>query len=143
MIIERGNKFICLCDRQGCKGILNSEVDIAWKMYEIVFGVDPTIAREIGNVIVTKERFHFCGGCRKSYESTIISLITRFSGKTLNDICTDPHLHKDLGCWITLIDVLGGPPLRNYQIPYDVFHNIYIAFCVAPTNHGGTIIYNV
>src|SRR4030043_1050590 len=106
MIMQRGNELICICDHRGCRGILRSSVDIAWKMYEIVFGVYPSILPRINQAAVTTlKKFHFCDYHRKiCYEDAIIMSIAGWSGKPLNNICNDPNLHGDLGCWVTLID---------------------------------------
>jgi hypothetical protein len=98
-------------------------------MWEVVFGVHPEIMPKIGRpAVVQLHNFHFCNKCRPWYETLISILIIKHTCLKLDNICSDPELHDNLGCWITIVDILGGPPPRNFQLDYDTFEPIYKDF---------------
>lgn len=129
-MIIRDNKpvEVCVCDHVSCGATKRSDVDVAWKMYGIHFGVHSSIKE----FVVTRiDHFNFCENDARFYKDIIFALMLQngFSGGLMEGKCsTSAEYEEGLGCWITLIDVIGGHPPMNFQMPYEMFAKIYLSF---------------
>ncbi len=128
MIIEN-NKPVkaCVCDHVSCGATRRSDVDIAWQMYGIHFGVDPS-ARKNESVVTRINGFNFCERHSPVYEDIIYALMLRNGALEGGKFSTSEKLIGGLGCWITMIDVFGGHSPRNFQMVYEPFAKVYLAF---------------
>lgn len=138
MINEEVFCSTCICDHWTCKKFRNSFSYVAWRMWGITFGVDPKITEILhkkGETVVVQEKiFNFCDYNKSFYEDFILALIVKHCHcpGNIKEICTSADFQEGLGCWITIIDVLDGHPVRNFQFPYDVFAKIYTDFYALP-----------
>lgn len=127
------NTVMYYCDIIGCneKSWLGKEFD--WKMCEIVFGIHPTIVEKISkktgkSVEVIQKKFNFCRSHLSIKEDLFYFIADEFPDPVEEKICTLPFLKDGLGCWITIHDCLTHEPIKNFQLPYAEFANIFRRF---------------
>ena len=72
--------------------------------------------------------FNFCEKHSPFYKDIIYGLMLKNGALEEGKFGTSAEYVKGLGCWITLIDVLGGHSPMNFQMPYEPFANVYCAF---------------
>lgn len=123
--------IVYYCDFIGCneKSWLGKGFD--WKMCEIVFGVHPEIVKKINSqmgrsVRVIQDKLHFCKVHSGVKDNLFHFIADEFPN--VEKICTHALLKDDLGCWITIHDCLTHEPIKNFQLPYAEFENIFRQF---------------
>ena len=126
-------KIIYQCSHVGCieKSWLGKNHD--WKMCEIVFGAHPDVwnpagrtqGTEIG-VVTIQSYFNFCVKHSEVYKDIILLLIANETKRVHKEIKVDALFREGYGCWITIHDCLSHEPIKNFQIPYAVFREVFL-----------------
>ncbi len=132
---------IYLCNHVICeeKSWLGKGFD--WKMCEIVFGVHTKIRTKMlketcKSVKLIRLATHFCRLHAPIYKDMIFGLLARKAKIPLDlylmsresNVIGDADFKEGLGCFITIHDCLTHEPIKNLQMPYDVFEKVVSDF---------------
>lgn len=132
-----------LCNHISCqeKSWLGKGLD--WKMCEIVFGVHTDIHTKMSKVFGKSVKLirlatHFCRLHAATYKDIIFGLLTKnakipfelylLSREDESDIIGDAYFKEGFGCFITIHDCLTHEPIKNLQMPYNVFEKVVSGF---------------